>query len=127
MNLTELLLRFTFLGAEWILWLLILLSFVSVAVMIDRILYFRSRGIDVDLLGEQLLAALRTGDLDQAFALVRKSRSIECIVLAAGLGQLHRGVHAVSEAMQSAKARERLRLESHLPILGTLGNNAPFI
>ncbi len=47
--------------------------------------------------------------------------------MAAGLRELRRGTHAVSETMLSVKARERLRLERYLPVLGTLGANAPFI
>ena len=34
---------------------------------------------------------------------------------------------AVGEAMASAKARQRIDLERNLGVLGTLGNNAPFI
>jgi biopolymer transport protein ExbB len=44
-----------------------------------------------------------------------------------GLDELPRGKDAAVEAMASARSRERLALESHLGILGTLGNNAPFI
>ena len=44
-----------------------------------------------------------------------------------GLDELARGTTAAVEAMASARSRERLALEKHLGILGTLGNNAPFI
>jgi biopolymer transport protein ExbB len=40
---------------------------------------------------------------------------------------VHRGIEAVSEAMLCAKARERMGMEAYLYILGTLGNNAPFV
>jgi biopolymer transport protein ExbB len=127
MRLTDLLLRFTFLGAEWTLWLLVALSILSVAVMVERALYFRGRRVDIELLVAQVEAAVRAGNLEQALRAVRGSKAIECVVLHAGLSEMHRGAHAVGEAMASAKARERLQLESRLAVLGTLGSNAPFI
>jgi biopolymer transport protein ExbB len=44
-----------------------------------------------------------------------------------GLDEISRGKDAAIEAMASARSRERLALERHLGVLGTLGNNAPFI
>jgi biopolymer transport protein ExbB len=127
MRLTDLLLRFTFLGAEWTLWLLVALSVLSIAVIVERALYFRGRRVDIELLAAQIEAALRAGNVDQALRAVRGSRAVECTVLHAGLSEITRGAHAVSEAMASAKARERLQLEARLAVLGTLGSNAPFI
>ena len=46
MNLTQKLLAFTLVGAEWVLWLLIILSMLSVAVMIERGLYYFSLRTD---------------------------------------------------------------------------------
>ena len=48
MTLTERLLEVANIGAEWVLWLLLLLSVVSVAVMVDRWRFYRQRRIDVD-------------------------------------------------------------------------------
>jgi biopolymer transport protein ExbB len=127
MSMTDLMLRFTAVGAEWVLWLLAGLSFVSVMFIIERTIYFRLRKVDIDSLTEKLTAAFRAADVEQAKKVVRGSRAIECVVIAAGLNEVHRGIHAVSETLHSTKARERLRLEAYLPILGTLGNNAPFI
>ncbi len=127
MNLTELFLHMTFLGAEWVLWLLVGLSFVSIAIIFERIVFYSVRRVNVETLTTELKAALRAGNLEHALSLVRNSKAIECIILAAGISQVPRGVHAVSEAMLSAKARERLRLDAYLPVLGTVGSNAPFI
>jgi len=40
---------------------------------------------------------------------------------------LPQGRIAAAEAMASARSHERLAMEKHLGILGTLGNNCPFI
>jgi biopolymer transport protein ExbB len=127
MNLTELFLHMTFLGAEWVLWILVALSFLSVAIIFERIVFYSVRRVNVETLTTELKAALRAGNLEHALSLVRNSKAIECIILAAGISQVPRGVHAVSEAMLSTKARERLRLDAYLPVLGTVGSNAPFI
>ena len=54
-------------------------------------------------------------------------RAPAAIVAAAGLDHFDRGSDAVAEAMAAAKARLRTELERNLGVLGTLGNNAPFI
>jgi biopolymer transport protein ExbB/TolQ len=49
------------------------------------------------------------------------------VVAAAGLDHYDRGSEAAGEAMAGAKARLRIDMERNLGVLGTLGNNAPFI
>ncbi len=127
MHITEKFLSFTLLGAEWVLWLLIGLSIISLAIMIERLIYFAQHSVDLDQLGAKLKKALETGKFDDARAAVKGARNIVEMVVAAGLTQLERGADAVGEAMLSAKASERLKLERNLAVLGTLGNNTPFI
>jgi len=124
---SQLMLQLTSLGAEWVMWLLIALSFVSVALIIERWIFFYTRKVDVDQLSLGLSDALRTHDIDRAKKVVSGSKAIECVVVLSGLNAMNRGVHGVAEIMHSTKARERLRLEAYLPFLGTLGNNAPFV
>ena len=127
MHITQKFLAFTLLGAEWVLWLLIGLSIVSLAIMVERGVFFARRGVDCAALGAQLRALLVDGAYAGARDLVEGRHDLESLVVAAGLAQIDRGTNAVDEAMLSAKARERLRLERNLAVLGTLGNNTPFI
>ena len=127
MHITQHLLTFTLFGSEWVLWLLILLSILSVAVMIERAIAMSGRLGDFDSVGDKLHKALVSGDLKVARAVLGDPRSPEARVALVGLDELPRGSDAAVEAMASARARERLMLEKHLGILGTLGNNAPFI
>jgi biopolymer transport protein ExbB len=48
-------------------------------------------------------------------------------VVAAGLQNLDKGPEAVEEILIGKRISEKFRMESKLVILGTLGNNAPFI
>ncbi|HEY3359385.1 MAG TPA: MotA/TolQ/ExbB proton channel family protein [Polyangia bacterium] len=113
------------LGATWVMWLLIGLSCLSVAVAIERAVYFLMRGNSAEL-PRALAAALGRGDLAGARRLCAGER-LGQIVGAAGLAVLDRGARVVGEALAGARARERARSERFLVVLGTLGNNAPFI
>jgi biopolymer transport protein ExbB len=127
MHITERFLAFTLLGAEWVLWLLITLSVISLAIMIERAWFFATHRLDAVGLGEELRRLLGKGNLGDARALVKNGDTIEGNVVRAGLDEVERGPDAVGEAMVGKKAQERLRLERNLAFLGTLGNNAPFI
>jgi biopolymer transport protein ExbB/TolQ len=127
MRITERLLAFTLLGSEWVLWLLIFLSVVSVAVMVERSLALPRRISDLDLLAARLLETLGKGDIAGARRVIGEPGSPEARVGLVGLSEISRGREAAAEAMASVKSRERLSLEKRLGVLGTLGNNAPFI
>lgn len=115
------------LGAAPIMYLLIALSVVSVAIMIERAWFFFSVSENIEKLASALANRLDAGDLAGAKSLVSTSKSAEAAIVAAGLRQLGRGAEAAQEAMASATALQRMRLERRLAYLGTLGNNAPFI
>ena len=127
MRLTDRLLAFTLVGSEWVLWLLVGLSVLSVAIMVERGVAVGSSLPNFDELSKKLLALLTSKDIGAARKVIADSRAPEARVGLVGLDELARGRNATLEAMASAKARERMALERRLGILGTLGNNAPFI
>jgi biopolymer transport protein ExbB len=127
MRITEHILAFTLLGSEWVLWLLVLLSILSVAVMVERGIAMSGRLADFETLTEKLHKTLASGDSNAAREILGAPRCPEVRVALCGLDELPRGSTAAIEAMASARSCERLALEKHLGILGTLGNNAPFI
>jgi biopolymer transport protein ExbB/TolQ len=115
------------LGTGWILMLMLFLSIVSLAIMLERVWLYWSLRDDIDGLMRDLGRLLRGGDLDGARRRLEASRSAEAAVVVAGLVEADRGVAAAEEAMEGASALQRLKLEKRLAFLGTLGNNAPFI
>jgi biopolymer transport protein ExbB len=125
--LTQLFLKVAFVGSEWVLWLLLIVNFISVATIVDRILYLRRNKVDGEALGTRLDQLLRAGDLRAAWDMVSESEAIECVVVAAGLAAVSRGAQACSEAMLGAKARVKPLLEARLNILATIGSNAPYV
>ena len=128
MNLVQWLQRLmTNFGAGWVMWLLIGLSVISVAIMLERGWFYWSLRDDLARLASQLRSLLRDGDMEGARKLLEASPSAEAAVVAAGLLEVDRGPQAADEAMKGAAALERMKLERRLAYLGTLGNNAPFI
>jgi biopolymer transport protein ExbB len=127
MRITERFLSFTLLGSEWVLWLLIGLSVLSVTVMVERGISLRATLPDFEALSLKLQSLLAKGDFAAAREALGPAKSPEVRVALIGLAELPRGNDAAAEAMASAKARERMAMERNLGVLGTLGNNTPFI
>ncbi|MGI5865323.1 MAG: MotA/TolQ/ExbB proton channel family protein [Myxococcales bacterium] len=122
--LTQLLHGFTLLGEEWVLWLLIASSVFSIAVMIERLIFFLTNRLSGT---EEIARRLAEGDADFARKAVEGKRGIEAAVVREALNATARGPEAVEEVIAGTMAREKLRYDAWLSVLGTLGNNAPFI
>ena len=127
MNLTEQFLNFTLLGAEWVLWLLVGLSILSIGIMVERYMFFQARNVDAEGLAKDVQRALASEDNPTLSKKYLARGSMATLVAQRGLAERDKGIDAVSEAMNSEKSRARAEHEQNLIILGTLGNNAPFI
>jgi biopolymer transport protein ExbB/TolQ len=125
--LIEKLLKVALLGSSWVLYLLLALSVISISTMIERWVFFRRRGDDVDELGEQVLRLLDAGDVQGAQERLKRSKSIEASVLAAGLRYWGATPESIEDAISGQMLRERRDLERGMTFMGTLGNNAPFV
>ena len=125
--LTEYMVNVALLGAEWVLYLLVLLSVASIALIIERSLVFRrSARVLRSLEGESFgVTAVRPC----APEAMRDSR--ECSFLAAI--EKAAGEHddptstLLAPRLQGVTSAYRRYLERGNAFLGTLGNNAPFI
>jgi biopolymer transport protein ExbB len=114
-------------GASPIMYLMLALSVVSVAIMVERSLFFFRVRENLQRLASELGMALERGDIASAKQLVSVSQSAEAAIVSAGLLRVEHGPAAVEEAMSGASAVQRMRLERRLGFLGTLGSNAPFV
>lgn len=127
MDLQEAFLQLALLGANWVLWILVALSIASVAIVIERWLFFRSlTGRDTALL-RPIADKLSGDDLEGAATLVKTAPSPGARMLAAMLVVADRGVGSAKAVIEGNRASEKLRLERNLGFLGTVGSNAPFI
>ncbi len=127
MNIVDSLMAVTLLGSEWVLWMLIILSVVSVAIMFERGLFFSRMRINFGDFSQRLTDALLSDNIEQAKKICEESPSLECQIALRGLEYRSKGAQAMEESMNSFLAGQRQKLDHGLVVLGTLGNNAPFI
>src|SRR5438045_1820495 len=114
----ELLQLLLFMGSSWILYLLLLLSIVSVAVALERVLHFWQRRDDLSELQQALDQTLTQGRVDDARALLKARRSHPAQVVLKGLEALDRGAEAVEEVIAGASQVARLEMERGIAFLG---------
>jgi biopolymer transport protein ExbB/TolQ len=126
--LTELLVNVALLGAEWVLYLLVGLSLLALALIIERGIVLRNSRKYLFALEQQMLGF---ADRDRKpVADIEGCR--ECTLLtkleAAALATADDDSGQLLESqVQGAVAAYRRYLDRFTPVLGTLGNNAPFI
>ncbi|HEY5947874.1 MAG TPA: MotA/TolQ/ExbB proton channel family protein [Kofleriaceae bacterium] len=125
--LSEQFVAFAQLGAEWVLWLLIALSVLSVGIMIDRALWFRRRDVDTERFTRELRGAFERNEVERIETKYKDDPAVPVQVALRGLSERDQGPEAVAEAMQGERVRWRNAGDRHLIVLGTLGNNVPFV
>jgi biopolymer transport protein ExbB/TolQ len=127
--LTQKFLQLNLLGAEWVNWLLVVLSFVGLAITVDRALLYTRTRERFAALQASLQDVLRRQDLAGARALVQADTLVRN-VLRAGIESIGRGVRdpkAVEEEMLASLASERSRYDARVAWLTTIANIAPLV
>lgn len=126
-NIQERLTSFAMLGATWIMWLLVVLSVIAVAIILERAYYFFTTRDDLNTLRNSLRGKLKEADVAGAESVLKASPSIEAEVVRAGLIEVEDGAASAEERMAGQAQLSRLGMERNLAFLGTVGNNAPFV
>jgi biopolymer transport protein ExbB/biopolymer transport protein TolQ len=121
------LLQVALVGSTWVLYLLAFLSVVSIGAMFERWLFFRRHRDDADALKARLSASLLAGEPNEARDALTRSPTIEARVLDRAWVWWSGGAEAFEAAFESEWAGAQKDLERGSGLLGTLGNNAPFI
>lgn len=119
--------KLALLGDVWVLWGLVIASVASLGLILERVLAFRFHRLDFAAFLEALEKNLETDDLPGARRTAGKGLGLEARVAAAGLSAWNKGAASAEEAMTARLVIERSKLERGLVVLGTLGNNAPFV
>jgi biopolymer transport protein ExbB/TolQ len=125
--LTEYLLRVALLGSTWVLYLLLFLSVVSLAAIAERVWFFRKHGGGGKVLRTAVTSAIGTRDDKAVWAAIEASDALEARVLKQALPFRTGGTQAFEQAVESVLGADRDDLDRGLTLLGTLGNNAPFV
>ncbi|MCU0663126.1 MAG: MotA/TolQ/ExbB proton channel family protein [Myxococcota bacterium] len=127
MNIVKTFLDFALLGAEWVMWVLVALSVLSIAIMFERAIFFFGKRPSLGGLVDELRTLVQKNDLGAAKSLVGGKKGVAFHVAESVLSIAGEGPRAVDELASAQLIAQRLRLEHNLAFLGTVGNNAPFI
>ncbi|HET9929887.1 MAG TPA: MotA/TolQ/ExbB proton channel family protein [Polyangiaceae bacterium] len=126
-NLVSMLLGLPIFQAEWVLWVLIGLSFVSVGIMAERFIFYRKHAIDASAVRKKFAELLAAGNMQGAADYLSDYDSLETNTVLFGLRDYARGPEAVEDLLAAAARKERARYELRLNFLATIASNAPFV
>ncbi len=128
MNITEQFLKIALFGAEWVMYLLIACSVLSLSIIIERIVYFsKMRGDFGDFIKELTLRLNSNEAPEQTAAWCAGQKMLESSVAAVGLDRAKDSLRSVEESMNATMISARVKMDRGLTVLATLGNNTPFI
>lgn len=113
-------------GGDWVIWGLFACSAAAFAVIIERAIVLRRELSAAEALSAAFLAGLG-GGLETVEKAAKAHPGAAARVLQAGLSQAHRSPAGVEDHLAAASLVEKRFLDHRLIVLGTLGNNAPFI
>jgi biopolymer transport protein ExbB len=115
-------------GHEVTLWLLVILSILSIAFILERFFTLGRVRKESTKLAEHLREILQTNNLPELESLSKDKQCLESRALSYGLRHVReRGENGLEEIFNSFAAIERPGLERYLGFLATVGSNAPFI
>jgi biopolymer transport protein ExbB len=135
--LSQIFLGISMIGGEWVLYLLVLLSVISVAIMFERAKFYREATRGGAEFRKSIREAATSGNWEAARRIAEDraksgegTANLEAEVAAALLARTSSqklSTDVLTEVAQDAVVRARLHWERNLAALATIGNNAPFI
>ncbi len=115
-------------GAEAILWLLLILSVVSIGLILERWLTLRSVVSRSEKNRARMKEVLQSYNLADLEDMARDRESLEGRALSYGLRHVkENGAEGLGEIFNSFALLERPALDRSLNFLATIGSNAPFV
>ena len=126
-SLVQTLLGLPIFNSEWVLYLLLGLSVISIGVALERWFFYSRRKIDVVALRAGLTKQLERGDFAGAAAALEKYDALETNVVLEGLRAHEMGPESVEDLLAGALGHERKRYEKRLNFLATIASNSPYI
>jgi biopolymer transport protein ExbB len=110
-----------------VLWVLIAISGYTIALIIERLLYFKRISVDETKLYERIKATIEKGHIDEALAICDQNLSPFAALMRAGIENRDYPRTIQKEMLEDAAAQEAPRLEKNIIAIGTIANIAPLI
>lgn len=125
--LTEKILSLALIGTEWVIWLLLLLSVFSLAVILEKFWVLRRKRGNSENLRQKVFSILQKKDYKAIDEILNNDCSSSAEVTLKVLRNMKESGIGLEDSLLIALSEEKIILESRIAILGTLGSNAPFI
>jgi len=110
-----------------ILWIIMALSVVAAAIIIERLLYFRRIATDEEKLYARVKASIEQGHYNEALAICDQNLSPFSSLMRSGIEHRRKSEEMQKEMLKDAAALEVPRLEGGISALGTISNIAPLL
>jgi len=107
--------------------LIVMLSVIAAVIVIERLLYFRSRRADEAKLLQRLTATLRKGHYEEALAICEDHPSALAAMMQVGINHRHASTTELREVILDAANMEIPKEERFLSALGTIAHIAPLL
>lgn len=130
-------LGFSLAGSELVLYLLIFTSIYSIALIIERAMFYAAASKDLENFRNHVRAAAMAGKWDEALKLAKTRQNggigkldLESGVVSALISQKSAatlGVSTLNEIANDEVVRAKIHWEKNLSVLATIGSNAPFV
>src|ERR1700739_1297552 len=108
-------------------WILLALSVIVVAIVIERLVFFASQHGDTKGLLRQIGAKIAADDLDGAIKVCQQNKGMRPRILEFGLRRGEKNRADITDALSIALMEHLNALERNLAIIGTIAVIAPFV
>ena len=128
--LTQSLLSISLVGTEWLLYILVFMSVLSWAIIIEKFIFLRKKKGNIETIVERFEMLLKEGDIGRLPEQLKADHSSPAPIGGKMAGYLaHNGSKggAADEYLSVVLSQEKLRLESRISFLGTMVSIAPFV
>jgi biopolymer transport protein ExbB len=110
-----------------VLWVIMALSVIGIAIIVERVLYFRSIRTDEDKLFQRVKASVEKGHFEEAMSICDNNESPLSALIKVGIEYRSYPESAQKEILKDAAAQEVPRLERNVSTLGTIAHIAPLL
>jgi biopolymer transport protein ExbB len=111
----------------WDMWVLLVLSIVTVAIVIERLVFFASQHGDTKGLLKQIAQKIQADDLPGAIKVCQANKGMLPRILEFGLQRGEKNRADITDALSIALMEHLNALERNLGIIGTVAVIAPFV
>jgi biopolymer transport protein ExbB len=110
-----------------VLWLLVAISAYVIALIIERLLFFKRISVDEKKLYERIKATVEKGHLDEALAICDQNLSPFASLMRTGIENRDYPRTIQKEMLEDSAAQEAPRLDKNIMTIGTIANISPLI